>query len=234
MDLARDLNFHLDEEGGSKVNRTASQLFVVVALSGLVHGALAREATPDGLSAALGVEQNFDSSVALESDVPGTTSRTGHLDIGLLGNVGDLAFGGGLAWAPGILGNGRLLLGGRLGWQPTVGRTRIQLLGEGGMHRFDTVGGDFFSSASPPVVTMPYVGVQMGMTRTFVERGRLEYGISIHVRQDLDRQTVVNSGSGLFGDPANVTTYRVGGTMLGATLTLGFRVDTARRRALDR
>jgi hypothetical protein len=38
----------------------------------------------------------------------------------------------------------------------------------------------------------------------------------------------------LFGDPANVTTYRVGGTMLGATLTLGFRVDTARRRALDR
>jgi len=209
------------------MKRTAWQLLVVAGLCGLAHQALAREATPTGLSAALGLEQNFDGSVALASDASGTTSRTGHLDLDVLANVGDLAFGGGVAWAPGILGNGRLLLGGRLGWQPTWRRTRIQLLGEGGMHRFDTVGGDFFSSASPAVVTLPYVGMQVGMTRTFKERGHLEYGVSLHLRQDLDQQTVFNSDVNFLGGPPTVTTYRVGGTMLGATLAIGFRAQVA-------
>jgi hypothetical protein len=209
------------------MNRTTWQVLVVAGLSGLTHPSLAREPTRTGLSAALGVEQNFDGSVALASDVAGTTSRSGHLDLDVLANVGDLAFGSGLAWAPGILGNGRLLLGGRLGWQPTWRNTRIQLLAEGGMHRFDTVGGDFLSSASPPVVTLPYVGAQVGMTRTFVRRGHLEYGLSLHLRQDLDQQIVVNSEGGLLGGPPTVTNYRVGGTMLGATLAIGFRVETA-------
>jgi hypothetical protein len=202
-------------------------MLVVAGLWGLAHQSLARETTPTGLSVALGVEQNFDGSVALASDASGTTSRSGHLDLDLLANAGDLAFGGGLAWAPGILGNGRLLLSARLGWQPTWRRTRIQLLGEGGMHRFDTVGGDLFKSASPAVVTLPYVGAQIGMTRTFADRGRLEYGVSLHLRQDLDQQIVVSSDGGFLGSPPTVTIYRVGGTMLGATLAIGFRAQVS-------
>jgi hypothetical protein len=209
------------------MRRTPWQLLVVAGLSGFAHQLPAREETPTGLSAALGVEQNFDASVALASDASGTTSRSGHLDLDVLANVGDLAFGGGLAWAPGILGNGRLLLGGRLGWQPTWRNTRIQLLGEGGMHRFDAVGGDLFRSASPAVVTLPYVGAQVGITRTFVDRGHLEYGVSLHLRQDLDQQVVVSSDGGFLGSPPTVTNYRVGGTMLGATLAIGFRAQRA-------
>jgi hypothetical protein len=215
------------------MRRHGWQALVIVALSGLAHQALTREATPDGLSATLGIEQNVDNSVTVASGASETTYRSGHLDIDVLANVRDLAFGCGMAWAPGILGNGRLLLGGRFGWQPTVGRTRIQLLGEGGIHRFDSVGGDFFSSVSPAVVTLPYVGMQLGMTRSFAKRGHVEYGISLHVRQDLDQQTVVSSDINFLGGPTTVTTYKVGGTMLGATLAIGFRAERERASAVD-
>jgi hypothetical protein len=210
------------------MNRTTWQLLVVAGLCALAHPSSAREATPNGLSAALGVEQNLDGSVALASDASGSTSRTGHLDLDLLANVRDLAFGGGLAWAPGILGNGRLLLGGRLGWQPSWQRMRFQLLGEAGMHRFDEVGGNLFGSTNPAVVTLPYLGAQVGMTCTFVDRGHLEYGISLHLRQDLGQETVVKSDTNFFGGPPTVTNYRVGGTMLGATIAIGYRTQFAR------
>jgi hypothetical protein len=64
------------------------------------------------------------------------------------------------------------------------------------------------------------------MTRTFVRGGHLEGGLSLFVRQDLETQTVVHQeGSFLGGDPVPPTELRVGGTMVGALLTLGLRVE---------
>ena len=132
------------------MNRTTCQLLVVAGLYALAHRSSAREATPTGLSAALGVEQNLDGSVALASDASGSTSRTGHL-VSTSSRTSEIwRSAAGWPGRPGILGNGRLLLGGRLGWQPSWQRTRFQLLGEAGMHRFDEVGGNFFARRPRP------------------------------------------------------------------------------------
>jgi hypothetical protein len=217
---------------------TSAVLFLL-AVPTLSGRAQAREATQSGLSVAVGLEQTLDGSVANASDAEGAAHRAGHLDANALGNVGDFAFGAAVAWVPDIFGDGRLVVGGRGGWQPTVGGTRFQVLGDGGLHRFTAVGGSFFSTSTPNVVDTPYVGLEVGMTRTFVRGGHLEGGVSLFVRQDLETQTVLHQESGGFGffgggdtPPPPPTELRVGGTMMGALLTLGFRVEKHRPTGL--
>jgi hypothetical protein len=204
-------------------------LLAVPAFGGRAH---ARDATSSGVSVAVGLEQTLDGSVANASDAEGTAHRAGHLDANALGNVGDFAFGAAVAWVPNVLGDGRLVVGGRAGWQPTVGGTRFQLLGDAGLHRFTAVGAGLFSTTTPNVVDTPYLGLEVGMTRTFVRGGHLEGGLSLFVRQDLQTQTVLHQESGGFGffgggdTPAPPPTeLRVGGTMVGALLTFGFRLE---------
>ena len=211
-------------------SRMICALAVVAAASLALSGrAQSRELTPSGVSVDVGIEQNVDSSVTQADDGPGTASRSGHLDANLLANVGDLAFGAGIAFAPNVLGNGRLLVGGRAGWQPLFGRNRVHFLGEAGVDRFEDVGGNFFGSSTPSVFETPYAGADVGVTRSF-GRSPIEYGLSVHLRQDLEQQTVVHTQGGiaLLGSALEpvVTQYTLGGTMVGVTLTIGLRAES--------
>lgn len=208
-------------------------VFSVIQVASAGH-AWARETTRTGMSIAAGLEQVADASVT-EADEPAATtmSRRGHLDASFLANVGDFAAGGVVAGSPGIFGDGRLIIGGRAGWQPTFGTTRLQILGDAGIHRFTDAGAGFFSSTTPDVISTPYVGLQVGMTRSFWRDGHLEYGIALLARHDLRTQSATKQGGTLdifgTGEPAPPpTVLNVGGTMVGVSLTIGFRFELPR------
>jgi len=209
-----------------------SAAFVFVQLAALGGGPAARAATPSGVSVGVGLDAFMDGTV---TDYSGQRVRDqrGQFDLGVLGNLGDFAFGGGLGWSPDIMGDGRLLLGARAGWQPTFGTTRVQLLGEAGIHRYTHVEEGLFSYSTPDFFSTPSVGAQLGFTREFVKNGMFEYGLALFVRQDLNQQTIVHQEGGFLGGPAPpATNLTVGGTMIGAAVTLGFRVDSASIEAM--
>jgi hypothetical protein len=204
---------------------------LLVQLATLATAAEAREVTPSGVSVGVGLDAFHDGTV---TDPSGRSlnDRSGELGLGVLANFGDFALGGGLGWTPDIFGDGRLLVGARAGWQPTFGTTRVQLLGELGVHRFTHVAeGLFGGTSSPDFVSTPYVGARLGMTREFVPGSLVEYGVALFVRQDMNQQTVQHTDDDLFGyAPPTTTELTVGGTMVGVSLTLGFRVDSANVR----
>jgi hypothetical protein len=205
-----------------------SEAFLFTQLTLFGWAAQAQETTRSGVSVGAGLESFIDGSV---TDAAGQRlhDESADLELGLLANVGDIAFGAAAGWTPDIFGDGRLLVGGRAGWQPTFGTTRVQLLVESGIHRFTDVGGGLFWSSTPGVVSTQYVGARLGLTRALVDGARFEYGLALFVRQDLDQQTVLRSGGDFLGGPAPPPTeLTVGGTMVGATLTLGFRLERAR------
>jgi hypothetical protein len=199
--------------------------FACIQMAALGGGAAARAATPSGVSVGAGLEEFYDGTL---TDASGQSvhARSGLLHLGVLANFGDFALGAGVGLAPDILGDGRLLLGARAGWQPTIGTTRVQLLGEAGVHRYTHVDEGLFSVSTPDFFSTPYVGAQVGITREFVKNGLFEYGLALFVRQDLDQQPIVHQEEAFLGGPnpppADLT---VGGTMIGASLTLGLRVD---------
>jgi hypothetical protein len=210
----------------------------LIATAGLSDRAQAFEATNSGVSVSAGVESFIDATVTTPSGDP-VHQTGGHVGASILGNVGDVAVGAVIAGRPGVFGDGRLMFGGRAGWQPTFGTTRVALLGDVGMHRFTNVDAGFFSSTTPNLITTPYVGFQVGMTRSFTQGGHLEYGVALVGRYDLRQQTALHQESAGIGLPiAHATTtssmsppteLRVGGTMIGISLTLGFRFEKARR-----
>lgn len=201
----------------------AAFLFVQLAASG--QGAQASEATPMGLSVGAGLDSFYDATIT-DTSGKGPRGRSGELGVDALGNVGDLAVGGVLTGSPDILGDGRLLVGGRVGWQPTFGTTRVQLLGEMGIHRYTHVAEGLFSVSTPDFFSTRYLGAQLGITRELVKDGLFEYGFALFVRQDLDRQAIVHQDVAVLGGPnPPPTDLTVGGTMIGASLTVGFRLD---------
>jgi hypothetical protein len=204
-----------------------SAAFVFIQLTTLGGCAQARAATASGVSLGVGLDEFVDGTVT-DSSGQSVHGQRGQFDLGALGNLGDFAFGGGVAGSPDILGDGRLLLGARAGWQPTFGRTRVQLLGETGIHRYTHVEEGLFSMSTPDLVSTPYVGAQLGFTRELVKNGLFEYGVALFVRQDMNRQTIVHQEEPFLGGPTPPPTeLTVGGTMLGVAVTLGFRVDSA-------
>lgn len=214
---------------------TGAGLIALGAFSGPVQ---AFEATNSGVSVSAGLERFFDATVTTPSGDP-VQQMGGHLGASVLGNLGDVALGAVVVGRPNILGDGRLMFGGRAGWQPTFGKTRVQLLGDVGLHRFTDVGADLFSATTPNRVTTPYVGFQVGMSQGLTRGGHLEYGLSLVGRYDLRQQTVVHhQGEGFVLPIAHATTtsstptdteLRVGGTMIGVSLTVGLRFEKARR-----
>jgi hypothetical protein len=210
----------------------------LVALTAFGHRAYAYEATTSGLSVGAGLESFIDATVT-KTDGDPLRDSGGHVGASALVNWGDLAMGAAVAGRPDILGDGRLLVGGRIGWQPTFGTTRVQVLGDGGIHRFTHVGGSLFATSTPDAITTPYVGFQVGMTRSFFRGGHLEYGLALLVRHDLRQQTALRSESGQFTfgiadegsspPPPAPTELRVGGTMVGVALSVGFRFEKQRR-----
>lgn len=218
--------------------RVLTTAFALSALVGVSQRAQAFEATNSGVSVSAGVERFIDATVTTSSGDP-VDKMGGHVGASILGNLGDMALGAVVAGRPDILGDGRLMVGGRAGWQPTFGTTRVQLLGDVGMHRFTNVEAGLFSSTTPNLITTPYVGFQVGMTRSFIRGGHLEYGLALVGRHDLRQQSAVHHESAGIGLPiAHATTtstappdteLRVGGTMIGVSLTVGVRFEKARR-----
>jgi hypothetical protein len=199
---------------------------LVVGLAGPV--AQAYDGTPSGVSVGAGVDVLHDGTItdAYGNNIQGPP---GELSLAVLGNVGDLALGGVVAGNPSILdSDGRLLVGVRVGVQPTFGTTRVQVLGELGNHSYSHVYEGFFSTSTPDSFSTPYIGAVVGITRGVVKDGVFEFGGAFIVRHDLERQNFVHTEGNPFGGEAPPpTTLTVGGTMIGASFTLGFRLDRA-------
>jgi hypothetical protein len=103
---------------------------LVVGLAGPV--AQAYDGTPSGVSVGAGVDVLHDGTItdAYGNNIQGPP---GELSLAVLGNVGDLALGGVVAGSPSILdSDGRLLVGVRVGVQPTFGTTRCRCSGSWG------------------------------------------------------------------------------------------------------
>jgi hypothetical protein len=197
--------------------------------------ARAYEGTPSGVSVGGGLDVFNDGTI---NDVSGDSihGRAGEPSLAVLGNVGDLALGGVVAGSPAILdSDGRLLVGIRVGVQPTFGTTRVQVLGEIGNHSYSHVDEGLFSTSTPDSFSTPYIGAVVGITRELVKDGMFEYGVAFIVRHDTGRQTFVHmEGNPLGGETPPPTTLTVGGTMIGASFTLGFRLDRANLAATTR
>jgi hypothetical protein len=222
------IDIGLPAGGKTTMKRIGLSAAFVFILSVAFGGAGARAATPSGLSVGVGLDLFHDGTVTDTSSGESVHDRSGELGLGLLANFGDFAVGGGLGWTPDIFGDGRLLVGARAGWQPTFGTTRVQLLGELGIHRYTHVDEGWFSVSTPEDFSTPYVGAQLGMTREFVKGSLVEYGVALFVRQDVNQQPIVHQDENFLGGPMPApTNLTVGGTMIGLSATLGFRVDSA-------
>jgi hypothetical protein len=104
------------------------------------------------------------------------------------------------------------------------GRTRLQLLGEGGNHRFSDVGGTVSARQLGGDTWLPFAGVRLSAARTFPAHGLLEVGLSLFARHDIGQKTVTSVG-GFVGEETR-TDYRVGGDMAGLALQVGLRLDS--------
>ncbi len=183
--------------------------------------------TPSGVSVGAGFDY-FSDDTLTDSSGESVHPRTGELGLSVLGNVGGFAAGGVVAVSPGIFGDGRLLLGVRAGFQPTIGRTRLQLLGEVGVHQYTQVDEGLFSTSTPDFFSTTYVGAQVGITRSLVKDGVFEYGVALFFRMDQGQQKILHTeGNFLTGETTPPTTLNVGGTMAGVSLTVGLRLDRA-------
>jgi hypothetical protein len=203
------------------VRPAISALALLVSLLSCAN-ARADQDKPLGLSVGLGLEADFDDTV-IDAAGDRLHDQSGQLLVSALANRGDLAFGGVIVSHPELFGDGRALYGGRAGWQPRFGPVRFQVLGEAGLHRFTNVGSGLFSSSTPKEVSGPYLGLALGTTGTF-GHSVFEWGITLVAREDLFRDTVIKTESSFLGGPVPPpTTYYVGGTSVGAVLTLGLR-----------
>jgi len=173
------------------------------------------------------VSPTWDHSVTdMRNGQPHNPTRSAA-GLATLFNVDDLVFGGVVDGMPGILGDGRLSVGGVFGWQPRSGGDRYQLLGELGEERFSDVGGNLLTTPSVDETTLGYVGARLGMTHTLTADGRFELGVWAFVRKDIG-DAVVSNTSGSFGGEETVTQYRLGGYSGGVSLRVGLRFDQKR------
>jgi hypothetical protein len=201
---------------------------VVAATVGLTApAARAADAPLFGLSVDGYVAPTWDRSVTdMQSGKPYQPSRSA-VGLATLLNWDELVLGGVVDGMPGILGNGRLSMGGVFGWQPRSGSERYQLLGEMGEERFSDAGGNLLSTPSVDETTLGYVGARLGVTHTFGGGGPFELGVWAFVRKDIGEATVTNV-SGNFGGEDTITQYRIGGYSGGVSLRIGLRFDQKR------
>jgi hypothetical protein len=199
-------------------------MFALSLLTALLSCAVARAdpARALGVSIGLGIEADFDDTVTSAAG-DRLHDQTGQLTASALANMGDFALGGLIVSHPEFFGDGRALYGARAGWQPRFGPVRFQVLGEAGLHRFTNVGAGLFSSSTPKEISGPYLGLALGTTGSF-GRSVFEWGAMLVARRDLFRGTATKTESSFLGSPVPPpTTYDVGGTLIGAVLTIGLR-----------
>ncbi|HXU04788.1 MAG TPA: hypothetical protein VN903_27685 [Polyangia bacterium] len=185
--------------------------------------ARAEEPADRGISLSAWAGTAFDRSVA--DGETGRPLRDAAPLVGAtgLGNIEQVAIGGAVDASPGTAGEGRLSLSALLGWQPQIGATRYQLLGEAGGHRFTNVGGRSFTRQEGPETWLPFAGVRLGAARTYPAHSVGEVGVWMFGRYDL-RQTTVTNVSGAMSDTR--TDYRVGGYMVGLAVQVGLRFES--------
>jgi hypothetical protein len=170
------------------------------------------------------VAPTWDRSVTnMSSGQPYQPSRSA-VGLATLLNWDGLVLGGVVDGMPGMFGNGRLTMGGVIGWQPRSGSERVQVLSEVGQERFSDVGGNLLNTPSVEATTLGYVGARLGVTHTFSGDGPFELGVWAFVRKDVGEATVTNT-VGSFGGEDTVTQYRVGGYSGGISLRVGLRFD---------
>ena len=221
--LARTLMFHANVKTASFIAAAAAATTVGLT----APAARAADGPLLGFSVDGYVSPTWDHSVTdMRNGQPHNPTRSAA-GLATLFNVDDLVFGGIVDGMPGILGDGRLSVGGVFGWQPRSGEDRYQLLGEIGEERFSDVGGNLLTTPSVDETTLGYVGARLGMTHTLTADGRFELGVWAFVRKDIG-DAVVSNTSGSFGGEETVTPYRLGGYSGGVSLRVGLRFDQKR------
>ena len=170
----------------------------------------------------------WDHSVTYQDNGEPERGSRGKLGVAALINLDQLAIGGVVDGFPGILGEGRLTVGGVVGWQPYFGSHRYQLLGEMGQERFTDVGGTLLSTASPHETWLDYVGARVGVSETLGRDGHFVLGAWLFVRKDLGEATVTNQEASLGLGEGTTTGYVVGGYTAGVAFRIGLRFDQKR------
>jgi hypothetical protein len=194
-------------------------------------GARATEEPLFGFSVDAYAAPTWDRSIIDQQTRQPRAASRGAIGLATVLNFDDLALGAVVDGMPGILGDGRVSLGGMAGWQPRIGSHRYQLLGELGAERFSDVGGTLLSAPSVRETWLDYAGVRLGVTETFGWEGPFELGAWVFVRKDLG-QADVSSTSGNFLTGEEMTTpYRLGGYSGGVALRVGVRFDQKRPSA---
>lgn len=188
----------------------------------------AEEASANGLSVNAWAGAAVDRSVTHVDGGQALHDAAALIGVTALGNVGALAFGAAFDGMPGLFGDGRFALAGLGGWQPKMGRLRLQILGEAGAHRFTDVGANFFAYQVGGATWLPYGGLRVGAARTLGQRGYFDAGAWLFARYDLGRETVTAVDPGFLGSPGTTTDYHVGGFMIGLAIQVGLRFETPR------
>jgi hypothetical protein len=197
----------------------------VLAFAWLAPGAHAEEAPDFGVSVDGYVAPVWDDSVTNLTPGQSADKSRGLIGLATLANAGTWAAGGVIDGFPGILGNGRLTVGGMAGWQPQVGTHRFQVLGELGAERFSDVGGNLFASPSTHETWLQYVGARLGTSETLGASRHFELGAWFFVRKDLNDATVSSTSDNFLGGDSTTTQIHLGGYSAGAALRVGLRFD---------
>ena len=182
-------------------------------------GARAAEDDLFGFSVDAYAAPTWDRSVINQQTREPRAAARGAIGLATVLSFDALALGAIVDGMPGIMGDGRVSLGGLAGWQPRVGSHRYQLLGELGAERFSDVGGTLLSSPSARETWLDYAGVRLGVTETFGGDGPFELGAWVFVRKDLGQADVSStSGNFLTGEE---TTTRIGWAAIQAASRCG-------------
>jgi hypothetical protein len=190
--------------------------------------ARAAEGPALGLSVDGYLAPTWDHSVTYQDSGEPERGARGKFGVATLLNLDALAFGGVVDGSPGIIGEGRLTVGGVVGWQPHFGSHRYQLLGEMGQERFTDVGASFLSTTSPHETWLDYVGARLGVTEVLSSDGHFLLGAWLFVRKDLGETTVTTAPASLGLGDSPSTVYVVGGYSAGVAFRIGLRFDQKR------
>jgi hypothetical protein len=194
-------------------------------------GARAAEDALFGFSVDAYAAPTWDRSIINQQTREPRDASRGAIGLATVLNFDDLALGAVVDGMPGVMGDGRVSLGGLAGWQPRIGSHRYQVLGELGAERFSDVGGTFLSTPSARETWLDYAGLRLGVSETFGWDGPFELGAWVFVRKDLGQADVSSTSGNFFTGEETTASYRLGGYSGGVALRVGVRFDQKRPSA---
>src|SRR4029079_16608807 len=141
-------------------------LLAFIGVVGWTAVGAAEEPADRGISLTAWVGGTVDRSITAIDRGRRVTDATPIFGATAVGNIERVAMGGSLDATPGSLGNGRLSLGGLLGYQQQVGRRPLHAFAEAGQRRFSQVGGTMSGHQVGADARLPYAGVRLPAPRT--------------------------------------------------------------------